>query len=222
MAGTRSGRRGGAGRIDGVARGQAAAPQRSSPLAGPAEAAGPPPGTTELGIDIIRVARISDALARFGERFCQRILTSAESRYVRGRAATLAGRWAAKEAVSKVLGLGVRGIGWRDIEIERLPTGQPAVALHGRAARRAEQLGMSRVAISISHEAEFAVAIAYGVRSAGGRFLYPPDVEQRIDDREAYLMRRLERLKAMGREAAILEGQLTQTAGRQRGQAGDA
>ena len=72
--------------------------------------------------------------------------------YVRGRPETMAGRWAAKEAVSKVLGLGVRGIGWRDIEIERLPTGQPAVKLHGRAAARAEQLGMGRIALSISHE----------------------------------------------------------------------
>src|SRR5271157_1666462 len=128
----------------------------------------PPPGTMELGIDIIRVARIKDSLARFGDRFTRRVLTPAEQAYVRGRAETMAGRWAAKEAVSKVLGLGVRGIGWRDIEVERLPTGQPAVRLHGRAARRAEQLGMGRVAISISHEAEYAVAIAYGVRTAGG------------------------------------------------------
>ena len=60
---------------------------------------------------------------------------------MRDRPETMAGRWAAKEAVSKVLGLGVRGIGWRDIEIERLPTGQPSVRLHGRAAARADQLG---------------------------------------------------------------------------------
>jgi holo-[acyl-carrier protein] synthase len=184
----------------------------------PAAVPAPPAGTTELGIDIIRVARIAAALERFGQRFCDRILTQAEARYVRGRAKTLAGRWAAKEAVSKVLGLGVRGIGWRDIEIERLPTGQPAVALHGRAARRAEQLEMGRIAISISHEAEFAVAIACGVRMAGGRFLYPPDIEQRIDDREAYLLERLERLRAMSRETAILEGELA--AARQPGRRG--
>ncbi len=141
----------------------------------------PPPETTELGIDIIRIARIRDSLARFGDRFTNRVLTTAEQAYVRGRAETMAGRWAAKEAVSKVLGLGVRGIGWRDIEIERLPTGQPAVRLHGRAARRAEQLGMGRIALSISHESEFAVAIAYGVRTAGGRFVYPPDIESRLE-----------------------------------------
>jgi holo-[acyl-carrier protein] synthase len=159
-----------------------------------------PPGTTELGIDIIRVARIRDALERFGTRFSERVLTDAEQRYVRGRPETFAGRWAAKEAVSKVLGLGVRGIGWREIEIERLPTGQPAVHLHGRAARRATQLGMSRIAISISHEADYAVAIAYGIRAVGGRYLFPPDIEDRLDDRERRILARIERLRAMAEE----------------------
>jgi len=178
----------------------------SAALAGALPA--PPPETTELGIDIIRVERIKDSLARFGDRFTRRVLTPAESAYVRGRPETMAGRWAAKEAVSKVLGLGVRGIGWRDIEIERLPTGQPAVKLHGRAERRAEQLGMGRVAVSISHEAEFAVAIAYGVRTAGGRFVYPPDIEERLSEREAVLMKRFERLRSLARDVAVTESQL--------------
>ena len=117
-----------------------------------------PEGTSELGIDIIKVARIRDTLARFGPRFSERVLTPGERRYVRDRPETMAGRWAAKEAVSKVLGLGVRGIGWKEIEVERLPTGQPAVLLHGRALRRAEQLGMERIALSISHESDYAVA----------------------------------------------------------------
>jgi holo-[acyl-carrier protein] synthase len=154
-----------------------------------------PPGTTELGIDIIRVERIRATLARFGPRFADRVLTPGEQRYVRGRAETMAGRWAAKEAVSKVLGLGVRGIGWREIEVERLPTGQPAVRLHGRAAARAEQLGMGRIALSISHEADYAVAIAFGIRTAGGRFLFPPDIEERLDERERRILARIERLR---------------------------
>jgi phosphopantetheine--protein transferase-like protein len=149
----------------------------------------------ELGIDIIRVERIRRTLEKFGARFSGRVLTPSEQRYVRDRPATLAGRWAAKEAVSKVLGLGVRGIGWRDIEIERLPTGQPAVRLHGRAARRAEQLGMSRIALSISHEAEYAVAIAFGIRSLGGRYVFPVDIEDRLDDRERRILARMERLR---------------------------
>jgi holo-[acyl-carrier protein] synthase len=154
-----------------------------------------PPGTTELGIDIIKVDRIRAALERFGQRFSRRVLTDAERRYVRDRPETMAGRWAAKEAVSKVLGLGVRGIGWRDIEIERLPTGQPAVRLHGRAAARAEQLEMGRIAISITHESDYAVAIAFGVRTAGGRYLFPLDIEERLDERERRILRRLERLR---------------------------
>src|SRR2546427_1446587 len=135
-----------------------------------------PANTTELGIDIIKVDRIRAALDRFGERFSRRVLTTREQRYVRNRPETFAGRWAAKEAVSKVLGLGVRGIGWRDIEIDRMPTGQPAVSLHGRAAARAEQLGMGRVAVSITHEADYAGAVAFWVRTARGRHRLPPDI----------------------------------------------
>src|SRR3954454_3144113 len=161
-----------------------------------------PAGTTELGIDIIKVDRIRAALARFGPRFSNRVLTESERRYVRGRPETMAGRWAAKEAVSKVLGLGVRGIGWRDIEIERLPTGQPSVRLHGRAADRAEQLGMERVAVSITHESDYAVAIAFGVRTAGGRYVFPLDIEERLDERERRILARIERL----RSAAVAGG----------------
>ena len=154
-----------------------------------------PAGTTELGIDIIKVERIRASLERFGSRFTQRVLTPSEQRYVRDRPETMAGRWAAKEAVSKVLGLGVRGIGWRDIEIERLPTGQPAVRLHGRAQIRAEQLGMGRIAVTISHEADYAVAMAFGLRTTGGRYLFPPDIEERLDDRERRILARIERLR---------------------------
>jgi holo-[acyl-carrier protein] synthase len=156
-----------------------------------------PDGTTELGIDIIRIDRIRAALERFGPRFTNRVLTPAEQAYVRARPETMAGRWAAKEAVSKVLGLGVRGIGWRDIEIERLPTGQPAVQLHGRAAERAEQLGMGRIAVSISHESDYAVAIAFGIRTVGGRYVFPPDIETRLEDRERRILARIERLRAI-------------------------
>ena len=164
-----------------------------------------PPGTTELGIDIIKVKRIEGTLARFGRRFSRRVLTPAEDRYVRDRPETFAGRWAAKEAVSKVLGLGVRGIGWTEIEIERLPTGQPNVRLHRRAAQRAEQLGMSRIAVSISHEDEYAVAIAFGVRTAGGRYVFPLDIEERLDDRERRILARMDRLRTL-HEASVRTG----------------
>jgi holo-[acyl-carrier protein] synthase len=168
---------------------------RTSPTS--IELGSPPAGTTELGIDIIKVERIRASLARFGERFSKRVLTANEQRYVRMRPETFAGRWAAKEAVSKVLGLGVRGIGWRDIEVVRLPTGQPSVQLHGRAAARAEQLGMERIALSISHESDYAVAIAFGIRSTGGRYVFPLDIEERLDDRERLLLARMERLREL-------------------------
>src|SRR3954462_3386672 len=159
-----------------------------------------PEGTTELGIDIIKVERIAQAIKRFGDRFPKRVLTEHEQRYVRNRPQNFAGRWAAKEAVSKVLGLGVRGVGWTEIEIERLPTGAPAVKLHGRAARRAEQMGMGRIAVSISHEGDYAVAIALGIRTAGGAFLFPPDIEERLDEREKQILERMRRLGEMERD----------------------
>jgi holo-[acyl-carrier protein] synthase len=164
-----------------------------------------PDGTTELGIDIIKVDRIRASIERFGERFSKRVLTTNEQRYVRMRPETFAGRWAAKEAVSKVLGLGVRGIGWRDIEVERLPTGQPSVRLHGRAAARAEQLGMERIALSITHESDYAVAVAFGVRTAGGRYVFPLDIEERLDDRERRLLARMERLRELHEANAALD-----------------
>ena len=169
----------------------------SAEVGGGAPRPHPPEGTTELGIDIIRVERIRQTLARFGSRFSRRVLTPGEQRYVRDRPETMAGRWAAKEAVSKVLGLGVRGIGWRDIEVERLPTGQPAVRLHGRAAARADQLGMTRIALSISHESDYAVAVAFGVRLTGGRYVFPLDIDERLDDRERRILARMERLRAL-------------------------
>jgi holo-[acyl-carrier protein] synthase len=185
-----------------------------------------PPGTTELGIDIIKVDRIRATLEKFGRRFANRVLTPAEQRYVRDRPETMAGRWAAKEAVSKVLGLGVRGIGWRDIEVERLPTGQPSIRLHGRAAARAEQLGMGRIAVSISHESDYAVAIAFGVRTTGGRFLFPPDIEERLDDRERQILARIERLRATaeagGAAALASDAPTAATGAPAAGQPGDA
>ena len=160
--------------------------------------------TPEIGIDIIRVDRIANVLRRHPERFELRVLTAAERSYVRGRPETMAGRWAAKEAVSKVLGLGVRGIGWQEIEVERLPTGQPSVRLHDRAAARASQLGIQHVALSISHEREYAIAIAYAVRTAGGRYLFPPQIGEDLDAAETALLARIERIKALRREELAL------------------
>ena len=165
----------------------------------------PPPGTNEVGIDIIKVDRIRKAITKHGRRFAKRVLTDHEDAYVRDRAENFAGRWAAKEAVSKVLGLGVRGVGWREIEIIHLPTGAPMCRLHDRALRRASQLGMEHIAVSISHEHEYAVAIALGVRTEGGAYVFPVDMEARMDDREKQLLARMRQLRDLDAEVRVAE-----------------
>ena len=103
-------------------------------------------------VDLIDIDRIIASLARFPDRFRERVLTEGEARYCGGKAERIAGRWAAKEAISKVLGLGVRGVGWREIEILPNWAGAPQVRLHARAAARAAALGLEDVTVSISHE----------------------------------------------------------------------
>ncbi|MEK6620640.1 MAG: holo-ACP synthase [Chloroflexota bacterium] len=121
----------------------------------------------EVGIDIIETARIRGVLERHEDRFLGRVYTDWERAYCRRNVLHLAGRWAAKEAVSKVLGLGVRGVGWREIEIRRTALGQPIVTLHGRAEQRRRSLGLEvPLTVSISHIRDLAVAVAVGVRAA--------------------------------------------------------
>jgi holo-[acyl-carrier protein] synthase len=114
----------------------------------------------EIGVDLIDIDRVAAVLERFPDRFRLRVLTEGEQRYCGRRVERIAGRWAAKEAVSKVLGLGVRGVGWREIEILPNWAGQPQVLLHERAARRASAMGLAEVSVSISHERRMAVAVA--------------------------------------------------------------
>ena len=110
------------------------------------------------GVDIIEISRIRDVLNSYQSRFLKRIFTDVEITYCRGRAPNLAGRFAAKEATMKALGTGVRGVSWKDIEISRKKSGAPYVLLHGRAARRADILGLKDVSLSISHSRDYAVA----------------------------------------------------------------
>ena len=118
----------------------------------------------EIGIDLIDIDRIVGVLGRHPARFRERVLTEPEQRYCGKRVERIAGRWAAKEAISKVLGLGVRGVGWREIEILPNRAGQPQVHLHGRAAARAGAMGLDEVSVSISHERHMAVAVAVAHR----------------------------------------------------------
>ena len=115
-----------------------------------------------VGVDVIEIGRVAATLERFGDRFLQRIYTPSEISYCRGRAPQLAARFAAKEAVMKALGTGTRGVGWREVEVTRKRSGEPQIALHGRAAARAQHLGIDRLAVSITHSREYAVASVVG------------------------------------------------------------
>ena len=111
-----------------------------------------------VGVDIIEIDRIANVRDKFPERFLKKIYTRGEQQYCRGRAPQMAARFAAKEAVMKALGTGTKGVGWREIEVVRRPGMAPEIILHGRAATRARSIGTCRVALSISHSRNFAVA----------------------------------------------------------------
>ena len=116
-----------------------------------------------VGVDIIEVARIHRATARWGDGFLSRVFTPGERRHAgasRVSAERLAGRFAAKEAVMKALGLGWSRMAWREIEIGGDSEGRPVVRLRGRAARAASRLGVRACLVSISHTRDLAVAHA--------------------------------------------------------------
>ncbi|MDO8690342.1 MAG: holo-ACP synthase [Dehalococcoidia bacterium] len=123
-----------------------------------------------VGVDIIEIPRVAEAVTRWGERFLNRIYTPLEVAFCRGRLPELAARFAAKEAVSKALGTGMRGVAWKEIEIIPDRKGKPHVRLHGQAKRRADELGLTHFAISLSHTREYAIAFvtATGEGDAGG------------------------------------------------------
>ncbi len=118
-----------------------------------------------VGIDIIEIDRIADVIARHGDRFLHRIYTDDEITHCRGRVPELAARFAAKEAVMKALGTGVRGVGWRDIEVLPNYRGKPLVFLYGRGAARAKAIELTGLEISLTHSKEYAIASVVGERA---------------------------------------------------------
>jgi holo-[acyl-carrier protein] synthase len=114
------------------------------------------------GVDMIEIARIADVLARYGDRFCQRIYLPEEIRYCRSKknsAESFAARFAAKEAAAKALGTGIQhGVAWRDIEVVRAPSGRPTLLFHRRAAAVAGKLGVRNAVISLTHSRTQALA----------------------------------------------------------------
>ncbi len=116
------------------------------------------------GIDLVDFPRIEEMVKRHGERFLERVFTAAERAYAKANKNStekLAGRFAAKEAILKLMGTGWRGkIAWTDIEITNNPTGQPEVTLTGEVEKIAARLRIKHISVSITHTANFAIASA--------------------------------------------------------------
>ncbi len=119
------------------------------------------------GIDVVQITRIKRAVERWGDRFVQRTYSPAEIALCAGRIESLAARWAAKEAVGKLLGVGLRGPGssshsvaFHDIEVLTDACGRPTVTLSGSALARARELDIDTISISLSHDHGLAIAVA--------------------------------------------------------------
>ena len=115
-----------------------------------------------VGVDIVEIERVESAIKQWGDRFLNRIYTEAELEICRNRFLSLAARFAAKEAVMKVLGTGGRGIAWREIEVLTDDDGKPSVKLYGKAQNKAKELNLQEVSISLSDSKQYAVAVAIG------------------------------------------------------------
>ena len=137
---------------------------------------------TTVGIDMITIGRVRAVIDRHSARFLRRVYTPEEVAFCRGRVPELAARFAAKEAVMKALGTGIRGAGWREIEVLPDRRGKPLIYLYGRAKERADKIGLRALDVSLTHERDFAVAAVVGVRDG--------DIEDPQESR-ARLVRRL-------------------------------
>jgi len=114
------------------------------------------------GVDLAEVPRIAQSIQRYGNRFLERVFTSREIRYCQSKrnfAERFAARFAAKEAAMKAIGTGMsRGVTWTSIEVAREPGGRPTIAFSGKALEIANDLGVRRVSLSLSHTADLAIA----------------------------------------------------------------
>ncbi len=124
------------------------------------------------GIDLVDFPRIAEMFERHGQRFMDRVFTAAEQQYAnanKNKMEKLAGRFAAKEAILKLLGTGWRGkIAWTDIEIINNEMGQPQVTVSGEVKEIAQRLGIGDISVSITHTANFAIASATALTTGNG------------------------------------------------------
>ncbi|MCW2992610.1 MAG: acpS [Conexibacter sp.] len=112
-----------------------------------------------VGIDLVQAATVAEAIAEHGERYLRRVYTEAELAECDGDALRLAARFAAKEAAMKVLQPGDAAVPWPSIEVVRAAGGVPVLTLHGPAAELAAAAGITELAVSLTHEAEYAAAV---------------------------------------------------------------
>jgi holo-[acyl-carrier protein] synthase len=117
-----------------------------------------------IGTDLIEIKRVQASIDRYGERFLERLFTPEEIAYSlrkkKHSAESLAARFAAKEAAAKALGTGIsRGISWKEIEVRREPGERPSLLLSGRAAKRASDMGIKHIHLSLTHSQDLAMAV---------------------------------------------------------------
>lgn len=115
------------------------------------------------GVDLIEIARIDEVASRHGKYYLERVYTPAELEYCGRRAESLAGRFAAKEAVAKALGTGIGDVSWKDIEILGDEQNAPVLRLYGMAESKAKELGLTTWSVSISHSQSHSVAFVVAV-----------------------------------------------------------
>ncbi len=115
------------------------------------------------GVDLLEIQRLKNAIDAHGERFLKRVFTPRELDENVQKMESLAGRFAAKEAVAKALGSGIGEVSWQEIEILRAESGAPQLILHGAAERMAQQQGLTSWSLSLSHSQSHAVAIAVAI-----------------------------------------------------------
>ena len=120
-----------------------------------------------LGTDIVEIVRIGSMVERHGEHFLNRVYTEGEIKYCNRRKECyqhFSGRWAAKEAVMKSMGTGfIKGVNFKDVEIQSLKSGQPTIVLSGGAREFADARGIDEILITISHCRAYATATAIAI-----------------------------------------------------------
>lgn len=134
-------------------------------------------GIVRAGVDRVEIDEFQHTVEVAGDAFVERILTQGEIAHCAGRVDRLATRFAVKEAVSKMLGTGMRGLSWGEIEVVTSAEGEPHLVLHDRARARADTLGVTSIGVSMAHTAVAAEAFVVALCTV-------PESEQRIEEKE--------------------------------------